>query len=519
MVFKMTEQTYRNIFQGMTDGLILCNLETGIVVAANIAASRLHGYRREEFIGQPVTAFIAPRDHIKFAKWFETVQPNHDFEGTISHTRLDGSTFTAEGHGTIIRDGQGLYLLYTIRDISEHLQSEQVLQQQIEDRNREQAVLLKISQTLASDLVLKPGLILDQLQIIIPYQHAVLFSLEELELVALTVRGLSLETPFYLKLTDTVTFETVLNRSYPQRIGDVWGDETVAQFLHKFLQEKSEILLAGIQSWMWIPLAVKGEIIGTIGVAHPEADAFTTHQANLALMMANQAAIAMVNTRLYGEAKTMAKVQERQRLAHNLHDAVNQSLFSAGLIAEVLPRLWEKNPAEGRKSLKDLRRLTRGALAEMRGLLAELQPQVLIDSELSDLLHQLATAFIGRSNLPIVVNVSGQSRLQTHGGTLPTEVQVAFYYLCQEALTNVTKHAKAQQIVINLLHTANTIEMHICDDGRGFDPADIPSGHYGLGMMYERAEAVEIELTINSQIGKGSDIGARWTVPSEEKFL
>jgi GAF domain-containing protein len=88
---------------------------------------------------------------------------------------------------------------------------------------------------------------------------------------------------------------------------------------------------------MWVPLAVKGRIIGGLGVAHARRNYFTAHHAALALSMADQAAITMVNSELYEHAQALAAFQERQRLAQNLHDAVNQSLFSAGLIAEVLP--------------------------------------------------------------------------------------------------------------------------------------------------------------------------------------
>ena len=106
--------------------------------------------------------------------------------------------------------------------------------------------------------------------------------------------------------------------------------------------------------------------------------------ADLALTVANQAAITMVNAELYQQAQALAALQERQRLAQNLHDAVNQSLFSAGLIAEVLPRLWDRDQAQARQSLEDLRRSTRGAMAEMRALLAELRPSTLTDSDLGD---------------------------------------------------------------------------------------------------------------------------------------
>ena len=118
-------------------------------------------------------------------------------------------------------------------------------------------------------------------------------------------------------------------------------------------------------------------------------------------------------------------------------------LFSAGLIAEVLPRLWDRDQAEARRSLEDLRRLTRGAMAEMRALLAELRPSTLTDSDLGDLLRLLGNALEGRTNVPVAVTVSGEF-------ILPAEVQVTFYRVCQEALNNIAKHAKASQVEINL---------------------------------------------------------------------
>jgi GAF domain-containing protein len=93
------------------------------------------------------------------------------------------------------------------------------------------------------------------------------------------------------------------------------------------LNDQAAVLLEGVKAWMWVPLAVKGRVIGGLGIAHAEQDTFTTHQANLALTMANQAAITMVNAQLYEQAQALATLQERQRLAQNLHDAVNQSLF------------------------------------------------------------------------------------------------------------------------------------------------------------------------------------------------
>ena len=298
-------------------------------------------------------------------------------------------------------------------------------QSQMEARMREQSTLLEISQTLASALELKPGLILDQLRVIVEYTHAVLFALEDLTLVTLAVRGsqrLKEAMPFRIQLDGSESLAALLNGHQPQRIADVWSADPAAQFLRSLLNDQAAVLLEGIRAWMWVPLAVKGRVIGGIGVAHTEPDSFTAHHADLALIVANQAAITLVNAQLYEQAQTVATLEERQRLAQNLHDAVNQSLFSASLIAEVLPRLWERNPDEGRQSLEDLRRLTRGAMAEMRGLLAELRPLVLTDSELGDLLRQLGDALTGRTNIPVTVTSNRTRRLASRGagGILPS---------------------------------------------------------------------------------------------------
>ena len=112
------------------------------------------------------------------------------------------------------------------------------------------------------------------------------------------------------------------------------------------------MLLEGVQAWMWVPLAVKGRVIGGIGVAHAKRDYFSKHHADLALTVANQAAVTLINAELHKNAQSLAVLQERQRLAQNLHDAINQSLFSAGLIAEVLPDIWDMDPEEARSILR-----------------------------------------------------------------------------------------------------------------------------------------------------------------------
>jgi PAS domain S-box-containing protein len=501
-----SEEEYRSIFESAGDGLIIYDIKTGVVVEANPAACQMHGYAHQEFIGLNPTAYILPESYTLFEEQSRTIALGNMVEALVIHKRKDGLSFHVEVRRSAINYRGRACLLSVIRDVSQRVQTEKNLSEQIATQMREQATLLAISHTLASTLELQPGLILDQLREIIEYNHAGLFSLEDPYLTTLALRGtveLEQSVPIRIHLDTPETLVALFNKHRPIRIPDVWNDDPQAQFLRTLLDDGVGVLLAGMQSWMWVPLAVKSRIIGGIGVAHAQRNYFTSYHADLALSVANQAAITMINAELYGKAQEIAVLEERQRLARNLHDAVNQSLFSAGLIAEVLPRLWDRDQDLARQSLEDLRKLTRGAMAEMRALLAELRPSTLTDSELGDLVRLLGNAFTGRTNVPVELTVIGQ-------GILPAQAQVAIYRVCQETLNNIARHANATTVEINLEYLENALELSIRDDGKGFDPEQTTSGHYGLSMMRERAEAVGAQLSITSQPGHGTELTIHW---------
>jgi len=475
----------------------------------------MHGYSREEFIGLHLTEYIHPESQPVFTESAQAVQSGGMFESPAIHLHRDGSPFHVEVRRTAFTYQGRMCLLSVVRDVSKRVQAAQLLLQQEEVRQREQATLLDISRTLASTLELKPDLILDQLRVIVKYSHAALFVLEDSTLMTIALRGVQQPegaVPFRIHLDGPEILARLFNEHRPIRIADVSGADKEAQFLRSLLVDQAAVLLDGVRAWMWVPLAIKGRIIGGVGVAHINRNYFTSHHADLALTVANQAAITMVNAELYQQAQALAALQERQHLAQNLHDAVNQSLFSAGLIAEVLPRLWDRDQDLARQSLEDLRRLTRGAMAEMRALLAELRPSTLTDSDLGDLVRLLGNAFTGRTNIPVTMSVTGER-------VLPADVQVAIYRMCQEALNNIAKHAHASLVEINLKHEGSTVKLVIRDNGQGFDPERTSSGHYGLSMMRERAEAVGAQLSITSQPAHGTELVIRWTEAEKKEAV
>lgn len=195
--------------------------------------------------------------------------------------------------------------------------------------------------------------------------------------------------------------------------------------------------------------------------------------------------------------------EERNRLARELHDSVTQTLFSANLIAGVLPRLWERYPEEARRRLDELGRLTQGALSEMRTLLLELRPANLTKVNLDELLRQLAETITGRTGLPVSLKLELAE-------TLPEEVHLGLYRIAQEALNNVARHAGATRASIILCKVAGQVKLWIEDDGRGFDPATITAEHLGVGIMRERAEAMGASLEIESEPGQGTQVEVCW---------
>jgi ligand-binding sensor domain-containing protein/signal transduction histidine kinase len=210
------------------------------------------------------------------------------------------------------------------------------------------------------------------------------------------------------------------------------------------------------------------------------------------------------------QAAETAVAEERNRLARDLHDAVTQTLFSASLVAEVMPRLWERDRAEGERRLEELRELTRGALAEMRTLLLELRPTGLVEADLRDLLSQLAESITGRARIPVDLEIEGQCDLSP-------DRKVVFYRIAQEALNNAAKHAGASRVSVYLRCEPGDVVLRIKDDGRGFDLGSHSPERMGLGIMRERAEAIGANLEISSKKDHGTQVAVRLTEAKGER--
>jgi signal transduction histidine kinase len=258
-----------------------------------------------------------------------------------------------------------------------------------------------------------------------------------------------------------------------------------------------------VRSYLGTPILIEKEVIGFINLNSATPGFFKNIHAESLKAFANQAAIAIKNARSFERGQELAAIKERQKLARDLHDAVSQTLWTASLIADVLPVLWDQDHAESLVNLEKLQRLVRGALAEMRTLLLELRPSALIRASLGDLIVQLSQAVMSRKKLHITVQVDGEIKLDP-------DVQVGFYRLAQESLNNVVKHAKATQVQINLQMNASQLHLSIQDNGRGFETTQEIHNGLGLGIMRERAATIGASLEISSKVGSGTLVKLIW---------
>lgn len=258
------------------------------------------------------------------------------------------------------------------------------------------------------------------------------------------------------------------------------------------------------QSLASFPLRASSRVLGALFVMAPLGHAFTEEDVELLTSIGHQVGGAVENARLLQRVQQVATQEERQRLARELHDAVTQTLFSASLISDVLPRIWERSPEMGAQRLEELRELNRGALAEMRTLLLELRPATLTESSLPELLQQLRDAAVGRQRLDITLDLIGES------WPLPPEVQIAFYRIAQEALNNVAKHAQAEEVFIRLHYRERSVNLAIADDGCGFSLNGHRPDSLGLSIMRERALQIGARLEIESEPGEGTCISISW---------
>lgn len=260
-------------------------------------------------------------------------------------------------------------------------------------------------------------------------------------------------------------------------------------------------------SFLGVPVSVRGRVYGNLYLTGKYgASEFTDADERAVVTLAAQAGTAIENARLFSEAQERLALEERTRLARELHDSVSQALFAMTLETAAAERVLDRGDAETgalRERLSRLRELTSGGLAEMRALIFALRPDAIQEEGLLAAIRKQAEGIAAREDLLATVDAPDE-RLP-----LAPDVEEQLYRFVQEALSNVAKHAQASHVWIRVrLTRADEIVLEVEDDGIGFDPAVPRPGHLGLRSMAHRVDALSGHLDIGGRAGGGTLIRA-----------
>ena len=266
----------------------------------------------------------------------------------------------------------------------------------------------------------------------------------------------------------------------------------------------------GLRYHASIPLYAQDKKLGVMNVASPDWRSLSPEDLQLLYTIGDLLSIAVERSRLFARSASLGAAEERNRLAREIHDTLAQGLTAAALQLESADALLDadSNVEQARKPLNRALSLTRSNLEEARRSVLDLRAAPLEGRSLSEALEALVDrweAEQGTNTRYLVIN---------GGRPLPPNVEVGLYRICQEALTNVARHAQARRVTVRLVATPEQVQLTVEDDGQGFDTSNLSGDHHGLVGMNERAAMLDGALSVQSSPGVGTRIEA--TIPLKE---
>jgi signal transduction histidine kinase len=459
----------------------------------------MHGYEYHELIDSPAARLVHPDHHVQLEEYLAAARTGRPYESIGLNVRRDGSAFHVTVHGTPLAYRGQTHMLAVVRDVTERVLAQQMLEQSVSDRTRELSALYDVAAVASTSLELMT--ILER-------------SLERvLQVMGCSVGG------FYLLDESRQVLQVAAWQGAPPAIVEEFrtiphdrgfmgwivrhGEPLVVRDILEHPQSLPFVLpegdLTGAMAFAGAPVHAKGEILGALGVVSRPGRQFRAEEVALLASIADQVGVAAENARLYKQAEQLATLQERERLARDLHDSVTQSLYSANLMVETARRAAQAGDlAEVERYLLRLGEVNRVALKEMRLLLHQLRPPDLEGEGLVGALQKRLDAVEARTGIEV--------RLLTEGDVaLPPAAEEALYRIAVEALNNALKHAGATAVMVHLRQLGSQVELVVVDNGHGFQPQQVKDrGGMGLQTMRQRAERLGGTFDIDSVPGLGT---------------
>ncbi len=290
---------------------------------------------------------------------------------------------------------------------------------------------------------------------------------------------------------------TLANRQHPLSVDDAINDP-------RSLRAVTEP--EGIRAYVDVPILIGDQVFGVFNVSYSEPRSFSEGDKRLLTALSQRAAAAIENARLFERSQRAASLEERQRLARELHDSVSQALYGIALGAKTARTQLDRDPERAKEPLDYVLTLAEAGLAELRSLIFELRPESLETEGLVAAFSKQFAALRARHQIEVVAHVGDEP-------DVPIAVKEGVYRIGQEALHNTVKHARASRVIVHLSEESGGVVLSVSDNGGGFDTSGNFPGHMGLQSMMERARAINGELTIHSSPTDGTTV--RLKVPAQ----
>jgi PAS domain S-box-containing protein len=497
---KQSESLYRAVIEQATENIFLVDVETLCIVESNPAFQETLGYTEEELRHMTLYDIVAADRESIEANVRRLMEQKDPFIGVRKYRRKDGSLVAVEvSASTILRSGKET-LCAVAHDITERARVQELLEERV-------ATLSRIAANLSLELPAENTFDLLAESVVSACTAdacmVALFDEKTHEPYLVGLHGLpegygaGLQAAYWSG-AQSPTLEAFRTRQ-PVLMRDVHRfllNDPLYGPIHRFADEVS------LDTVYTVPLVSRGRAVGGMNFAYLPGQEPAEDEKVFLRAVADQTAVAVDNARLFAEARGLAVLEERQRLARELHDSVSQALYGIALGAKTARTLLERDPKQAADPLDYVLSLADAGLAEMRALIFELRPESLEQEGLVAALEKQAAALRARHEIEV------ESVLCEEPGASP-EAKETVYRIAQEALHNIVRHAHASNVKIEMDCDPECIILEVSDDGVGFDAGGDYPGHLGLRSMRERASQLGGTLEVETEPGRGTRIHAR----------
>jgi PAS domain S-box-containing protein len=489
------EEQFRKIFDHSNDAIFVIDPDRDAIIDANPKACEMLGYSLQELLSLRISA-IHPDEMPELMAFAHSVfDRGHGWTDELTCRTKNGNSLPAEISASIVEIGGQDLMIALIRDTAERKEAEERIRREAARADALAHAAARLNAHLTLDAVLDAVCEEAARALDVPAAAVLMYNEDGATLSPAATFGLP---PEYRE--DYAPNPRALYDKYAQQQGPLiiaHDAQDRPDLPNAQLYTRYDIRTSVIAS-----LTREGQLIGTLNVySLGEPRTFGNDELAPLTGLADQAAQAIENAQLRQQSELAAVMEERGRLARELHDSVTQSLYSLTLLAEGYQRSARAGRLERpEESLIELGEIAQQALKEMRLLVHQLRPLALQREGLLSALHQRLSAVEKRAGV--------EARLVAEDVVeLPPPVEEALYRIAQEALNNALKHATATSVTVYFRADDGRVELDVVDDGRGFNPSTIDEQRgMGLVSMRERAEKLGGSLTIDSAPGEGTKV-------------